>query len=333
SVKLSIQYGNTSASAMAYACYGIIASNTIQDVNTGVKFGQLAVRVVSKFDVKAAKPEVSIVEGLFTFHRKSHVRETLALLKEGYTTALELGDLEFAGRNVYGFCLNSFWCGQSLATLEEETKAYCNQFVQLNQLITANYCRIYWQSILNLLGVAEHPTILSGEALEEVEFLPQLIEANDIFGLHFFYGCKLMLCYLFGEIESAQNHAVEIRRYLMVAAGTVGEPAFYFYDSLTALATLNIQRSHKEVLEQVEKNQTQLQQQWANYAPMNHQHKVDLVAAEIYRIKGEKLEAIELYDKAISGAKQNEYIQEEALANELAAKFYLNWGKEKVAQA
>nr|MDJ0519306.1 ATP-binding protein [Trichodesmium sp. MO_231.B1] len=34
---------------------------------------------------------------------------------------------------------------------------------------------------------------------------------------------------------------------------------------------------------------------------------------------------------AIAGAKENEYLQEEAVANELAAKFYLDWGKEKVA--
>ena len=64
---------------------------------------------------------------------------------------------------------------------------------------------------------------------------------------------------------------------------------------------------------------------------MNHQHKVDLVAAEKHRVLGNKLEAIELYEKAIAEAKANEYIQEEALANELAAKFYLNWDKEKLA--
>jgi signal transduction histidine kinase len=48
---------------------------------------------------------------------------------------------------------------------------------------------------------------------------------------------------------------------------------------------------------------------------------------------GQKSDAIELYDAAISAAKENKYLQEEALANELAAKFYLNWGKEKVAAA
>ncbi|NES67488.1 MAG: GAF domain-containing sensor histidine kinase, partial [Okeania sp. SIO2D1] len=42
-------------------------------------------------------------------------------------------------------------------------------------------------------------------------------------------------------------------------------------------------------------------------------------------------EAIELYDHTIALAKENEYLQEEALGNELAAKFYLNWGKEKIA--
>ncbi|WP_413201446.1 GAF domain-containing protein, partial [Nostoc piscinale] len=73
-------------------------------------------------------------------------------------------------------------------------------------------------------------------------------------------------------------------------------------------------------------------QQWAHFAPMNHLHKWYLVEAERQRIFGNKAEAIEYYDRAISGAKENGYIQEEGLANELAAKFYLNWGKQHIAQ-
>ncbi|MGB3535362.1 MAG: serine/threonine protein kinase, partial [Microcoleaceae cyanobacterium] len=333
SVRFSIQYGNTLASAMAYACYGIIACNMNQNVEIGVKFGNLALRVASQLNAQTVKPEVSVAVGLFILHRKAHIKETLPLLQEGYTTALEVGNLEFAGRNIYVFCLNSFWCGQPLITLEKETHTYCNELLQLNQLTAVNYCRIFWQAILNLLGFTEYPSILSGEVLQQASFQIQLTEAHDLFGLYFFYLCKLMLCYLFEEIEPAQNHAIEIRRYLIPAAGTVGEPAFYFYDSLTALATLNLSSSDTlEIFQQVEENQTKLQQYWANYAPMNYQHKVDLVEAEKCRVLGKKLEAMELYDKAIAGAKEQVYIQEEALANELAVKFYLNLGREKIAQ-
>ncbi|WP_217385588.1 ATP-binding protein [Dolichospermum sp. UHCC 0259] len=56
-----------------------------------------------------------------------------------------------------------------------------------------------------------------------------------------------------------------------------------------------------------------------------------MVAAEQCRVLGQKAAAIEFYDKAILGAKTYEYLQEEGVANELAAKFYLDWGKEKVA--
>ncbi|MEM6401505.1 MAG: AAA family ATPase [Cyanobacteria bacterium P01_D01_bin.116] len=332
SVKLSIQYGNTEDSASAYATYAIMACNMLKNVDMGVKFGELALGVVSKLDAKALKPEIFDVIGFFILHRKSHIKKTLPLVQEGYAVGLEVGNLQFAGYNASAFCCNGFWCAQPLATLEQETRAYYNGLVQLNQLNAANWCRIYWQSILNLLGVAEHPSILSGEAFQEVEFLPQLIEAHDNGGLFYFYSYKLMLCFLFGEFESAQNHAVEVRRYLVASAGGFGEAAFYFYDSLVALATFNQQSEQEsELLERVEQNQTQLQQYWAKYAPMNHQHKVDLVAAEKCRVLGQFAEAMELYDKAISGAKENEYIQEEALANELAAKFYLNKDKEKFA--
>ncbi|MBE9562773.1 MAG: GAF domain-containing sensor histidine kinase, partial [Proteobacteria bacterium] len=56
-----------------------------------------------------------------------------------------------------------------------------------------------------------------------------------------------------------------------------------------------------------------------------------LVEAEKARVLGQ-LEAIEWYEKAIAGAKENEYLNEEALANELACQFYLQKDIPKIAQ-
>ena len=333
SVKLSIQYGNAPESAIGYVTYGLLACNMQQDINTGFKFGQLALQLVEQLDAKTVKPDVLNVMGLFILLRKSHLQETLPLLQRGYIAALEVGTLQYVGYNASTLCFNSFWCSQSLVTFHQKSLAYTDTLMQLNQLTAANWCQIYSQSTLNLLEAKQKPTILSGENLQEAELLGQLLNSHDLFGLYFFYLYKLMLCYLFEEIESAQDYAVEIRKYLRAGSGNVGEPTFYFYDSLIALANLTSQsEAASKIFQQVEQNQTQLQQQWANYAPMNYQHKVDLVAAEKCRVLGQNLEAIELYEKAIAGSKENNYVQEEAIANELAAKFYLHWGKEKIAQ-
>ncbi|WP_449421021.1 trifunctional serine/threonine-protein kinase/ATP-binding protein/sensor histidine kinase [Phormidium nigroviride] len=330
-VKLFLRHGNISLSASIYTCYSVVLCN-MQNIDLAAQFGNLALNVATKFDDKASKIEVFFLLGSYILHRKSHLKQMLPLLSESYTLGLEVGNLEYAGYAINHFCWISFWCGQPLANVEEDTRTYSHALVQLKQLGTANYCLIYWQVTLNLLGVAEHPTILSGSAFQETEFLPRLQSANDICGLYVFHSYKLMLCFLFGEFEAANNYAFECRNYFMSGAGTVAEPAFYFYDSLVALELLSQPLGEvSTLLERVAENQTKLQH-WADYAPMNHQHKVALVEAEKCRVLGQKFTAIELYDRAILGAKENEYIQEEALANELAAKFYLNWNKEKIAQ-
>ena len=71
---------------------------------------------------------------------------------------------------------------------------------------------------------------------------------------------------------------------------------------------------------------------WAVHAPMNFQHKYELIEAEKARVLGNNWQAIELYDQAIAGAKEHKYLHEEALANELAAKFYLSFNKDKIAK-
>jgi len=68
--------------------------------------------------------------------------------------------------------------------------------------------------------------------------------------------------------------------------------------------------------------------EWADNCPENFLHKYLLVAAEMNRISGQWHQAMDLYDQAIESAKENEFIQNEALANELAAKFWLERGKE-----
>jgi predicted ATPase/class 3 adenylate cyclase/GAF domain-containing protein/tRNA A-37 threonylcarbamoyl transferase component Bud32 len=334
SVKLSIQHGNTAYSAFSYSTYGIILCN-FRDINTATKFGKLAFNVISKLDTKAIKPEVLTVLGAFILHRKFHVKETLPLLQEGYATALEVGNLVFAGYNGSNFCINSFWGSQPLAILEQDTRAYYNQLMQLNQLTSANYCRLHWECILILLDLPDHPSLVSSNSyLSETEFLPLLISSNDLLAVYFFYLYKLTLCFLFGEIDRAKNYAVECRRDIMNGAGFICGAAFYLYDSLIALAQLSQPLDQtSEAWTRVAENQTQLQQYWADYAPMNYQHKVDLVEAEKCRVLGQKLEAMDLYDRAIKGAQENQYINEAALGYELAAKFYLSEDKELIAKA
>ncbi|WP_442921810.1 ATP-binding protein [Microcoleus sp. ARI1-A5] len=106
-----------------------------------------------------------------------------------------------------------------------------------------------------------------------------------------------------------------------------------FYDTLAHLAIYAgaAPTERKKILKRVWASQKKLKE-CAHRSPIDYQHKLDLVEAEWLRIFGKKAEAMELYDRAIAGAKANDSWNEEALACELAAKFYLSLGREKIAR-
>ncbi|MEA5573045.1 ATP-binding protein, partial [Calothrix sp. UHCC 0171] len=216
--------------------------------------------------------------------------------------------------------------GKNLTTLVAEAEPYLAVLSQHNLTVALNYSYAALQTIQRLQGNQSQAEL----AIQVEQLHRALTIANDLSGLHFYWVCRLTVSYLFGETLQASQDAAQARQTLAGGAGFFSEFVFYFYDSLTALAEYPEAADKMALLARISANQKKLQHR-AKYAPMNFQHKYDLVEAERYRVLGKKYEAGDYYDRAIAGAKANEYIQEEGLANELAAKFYLNWGKEKIA--
>ncbi|MEH1816568.1 MAG: AAA family ATPase [Nostoc sp.] len=330
-IRLSVEYGNAAVSAQAYAWYGVILCG-IGEIDLGDRIGELAMGLLSRFQSREFK--ASTINMVYPFVKpwKHHIQNSLAPLLDGYHSGLEMGTLEYAAYCAYNYCSLSFFLGKDLSILEPEMKVYNQALAQLKQEVAHNYLRVFYQSVLNLLAQSKCPWEIQGVIYDEQIMLPLHQKANDLYAMGTLYINKLILCYLFNEWEQAIKVAADAKQYLSGVSGCFMVPVFHFYDSLTHLAMLPNAQGKECLPQQVVDNQKKLKQ-WANHAPTNHLHKFYLVEAEQYRVLGQMYEAMDYYDRAIASAKENTYIQEEALANELAGKFYLNWGKEKVAQA
>ncbi|BAZ37854.1 two-component hybrid sensor and regulator [Calothrix sp. NIES-4101] len=332
-VKLSVKYGNTSVSAYGYSLYGLLLCGAFADIDAGSEFGKLALKLLSHFHCPELKAKIFTVVNAHVAHWQQHIRDTLSPAIEGYAAGLETGDLEYAGYCAYIYPVHSFWLGKELENLEKDFALYIESLRQIKQQVAFNWNSIYQQTVFNLQGKSEHLYSLIGTAYDEEKMLPIHQKANDLYTINHLFINKLLLCYLFDHYELALSNADIAEQSLGGVTGLVVVPLFYFYDSLVRLALYpQIQPAEQKIwLEKIQNNQKNIEV-WANHAPMNHLHKFHLVEAEKYRVLGQKTQAIEHYELAISGAKENGYLQEEALANELTGKFYLEWGKEKAAQ-
>jgi len=332
-VQLSLQYGNNYYSALGYANYAIVLNGFLQEIDSAYQFGQLALKLLSQIDSSDIKGKTLNQVAAFTIHGKAHLRDTFPLLLEAYQSNLENGDLEFVGYSAMNRCQYLYLGSEELISVEKEMENYCYGLSKLNLQTALNYNQIFWQSVLNLRYPGSNPGYLLGNGCNEQQMLPMLLAANDRFGLFSLYLHKLILSYLFNDDQEALKNTLVAEKYIDGATGIASVLVFYFYDSLVRLAIYSsiTNREEQELLLTKVKNNQAKMKIWAAHAPMNYLHKFDLVAAEQHRVLGEDTLAMEVYDTAINNAKKNHYLNEEALACELAAKFWLAKDKERFA--
>ncbi len=335
-VRLSIAHGNLPASAFAYASLGLILCGGAGEIDDGHAFGNLAIRLVTRMNAREWECKVPSIVASFVTHWKDHLRQTLAPLRSAYYVGMEIGDLQYAGYSAILYAGYAYYGGieKDLPGLREEIIALSDSAFRMRQVTVFQYFQMLQQAVHDLIEGRESPTELEGAFYSEREMMPRHEEAKDWNGLFYVHFNKLLLNYLFAEHRQAVQDALHVEAYRKEIAGFPYLPIIHLYDSLARLALFREKpgSASEELVARIDANQVGLRT-WAGFAPMNCLHKLDLVEAERHRTFGPRTEAMAEYDRAIAEAREAGYSREEALANELAAGFYLEWGKETIARA
>ncbi|MEH2133316.1 MAG: AAA family ATPase [Nostoc sp.] len=331
-VNLCIEHGHSALAAAGYSCYGMVLCSYPENIDAGYHSGQIAWQILEQFQAKELKSKVCSPFYGFTFHWKEHIKESIAPLEEGIQSALEIGDLEYAGYCSVHYCGHIFFRGEQLESVAQQQASYIDLLQKFKLDFPINYIKIWHQLTLNLQGVSQDKFHLVGDSFNEETMLPYLQATKNITSLFAAYVAKMILFYLFKDYIQALDNAKLASEYTSSMMGMITVSIHNFYYSLALIRLYpNVEpNTQQEYMAVINANQEKMQI-WAGNAPTNYQHKYDLVEAEKARVLGQTFVAMEYYELAIQGAKEQGYLQEEALASELAAEFYFSRGRDQQA--
>ncbi len=332
-VRLSIKYGLTANSSLAFAGMGgLLYCAVLKNMDQGYQLGQVAVQVVEKFEDKNMACRTYFIHHTFIRHWKEPIKKIHPSFLETYQQSLNCGNWEFAAYCISKYIATMIWTGNSVEEIKKVVEKYYPLIKQIKREVFLCWHEVYFQTHLNLAGETDDPTHLSLNSFDEKDYTKS-VEPTDIASLSTFYIFKLWLCYIFQDYSQAKQISDKMESFEGSFLGAYSDSVYRFYMSLSYLAVFQEASSSEKrrMMKKVLKN-LKLFEIWSRHAPENYEHKKYLIAAEIARISGKKRKAEDLYDRAIHLARENEYLQETALGNELAANFFLKENRERLFQ-
>ncbi|NET59385.1 MAG: AAA family ATPase, partial [Symploca sp. SIO2E6] len=332
SVNINLQYGHTPVSAMSYNFLGTILIHVLLDYRSGYEYSSLSMKLADKYQDLAVKVVVAQGHANLTSPWLKHIKLCESINAEGADAGLQAGDLQVTGYTYTYNLYNLIYQGKTLDSLLKETYSSLEFALKSQNSWAKNGILAAKIIIHNLLGLSQDKLCFATNDTDEAAFLAACQTEQTLAAVCFYQIFKLQVLYLYDQpVElSVLESADKLTGFI---PGTISIAKLNFYYSLT-LIVLYPQASEiekEQYWQKLEANQQRLKQ-WADNCPENFLHKYLLVAAEMTRISGKWYEAIDLYDQAIKSAQENEFIQDEALANELAAKCWLQQGKAEFAQ-
>ncbi len=333
-VNLSLKYGNTDVSPFAYSLYGTILAGALGDIEGGYEFGKMSLRLNEKYENRTTRQKSLFTFHTFVSHWKTHLQKDEGPMKEIFHLCLEGGDLIFACYTLGISIIKLTSRGYVLDDLIKVARDNLGFINRIKEKVSGYYVTLVLQMALCLKGRTREPGSFSDDVYNEDLHVRQMKDENNLTPLNLYYIFKMQALYIFGDYPGALAMAQESERIIEASLAQAQLPEHYFYYALTlsALYSAATDAEKKRYLKMLKRNCRKLEK-WSDHCPENFLHKYLLVSAEIARIQGKEHRALEFYGRAITSARENEYVQNEAIASELLGKFYLQRGQESLARA
>ena len=332
-VAMCLQYGNSPTAAFVYGSYAAILIGVFGEIEKGYRIGLLSVKMQEKFHFTELTAKVLFVFNTSVRHWKEHASETTTPLLKVHQYGIETGDLEYAYYGALNHCSYMLYTGTSLEDIRKKLMVFIGTTEKYRLKFHSDYGKIFAQTVLNLMNKSWDPKQLKDELFNQTDMLAIWKKQNNDILVFCTYSCQTILQYLLGRYTEAIESARLAEKYKNGSTAFIYYPEHKYYYALALLAEYaSVDDDTKtEHLEKVDEIQEKFRE-WVHHAPMNFQHKYDLIRAERARISENPLKAMEYYSSAILGSRKYNYIQDNALSYEREAEFYLGLGRDEFAR-
>lgn len=327
----AVRYGNTDMAAIGYMGYGIVTGSMFENYAEGYDLARRGLRLAEKGAKSYSKCYVNFVMGAIVSHWTQPAVRDLDYLNKAVRYGVEAGDLLLTGYACRFILETGYLAGHSLDKLEEEITREQAYAGRIRHEYLALNTSLYKDVVAFLKGETDKSFSFEAIDFDEDGFMETM--KRDQASQAAYHILKMQLCFLSGDYRKASAAAEKAESRMEAVIGFMITAEFYFYYSLiiTALYEELPVKDRNLYRKKLKKKREQLEK-WSLNCKENYLHKYLLAAAETARLENRLAEAMALYDRAIQSARENGYIQNEALANELAARFYLNQGRKKIAR-
>jgi len=326
-VNRSMRHGNTDQSSYAYGVYAVMVVSVLRDISSAFQFSEMSLKLNEKFGNLRLKGTLLHLHGDHVNFWHRHFATGLPILEQAFNACLDVGDLVYAGFLAFETVWQVIENGDTLQDVLALSERYAAFAQQSHNDAVYQTIRMEQRFVASLQGLTRDPLNFDGENFDEAASLDAVQKAAFGCGVVFHHIMKLILGVLYGRHREAMDAAALAEPVLGAAMAMPGEATYYFYHALamTALYPDAPEAEQETYRRQLAEIMAKLEY-WADNSPENFRNRHALVAAELARIEGRELDAMRLYESAIRSAHEGGFVQNEALANELAGRFCLGSG-------
>lgn len=326
---ISLKSGNSSFSPFSYILYATILIMQFGNFKRGLEIGNIALALNNTFHAPRFFYKVLSIYSLFLNRWKNHVSTDLDYLYSSFEYSQEAGDFSFASYIASWIIWTKFVTGEKTTVLLKE----CNRLLAFLEKYRSGNEFIVYPAIGRLLkwqGKNQESSDFSYGSFNEAVFT-KITNKTLLFS---FYLQKLQHNYLFEKYREALDVSKSMKNILSGASGIAILHEYYFFTALTITALYRTagpaaRKRFRITLKKI-RNKFKL---WNTINHINFDHKLSLINAEMKQIFSNDTEAVALYHNAIQQSYDEKFPFNEALANELAGKYFHRKGYYQISQS